>query len=99
MTKIEQLESKLNQKTDELNVSLKAQDLLLERLKNNTQILGEFESLFKAIQVSLKFANDTIYTLQQENNSLKLSSDEWTKRAIQLEFKVLNAGDGTKNRK
>ncbi len=99
MTKIEQLESKLNQKTAELNTSLESQVLLLERLKNSTQMLGELENLFKAIEASLKFANDTIYTLQQENDNLKLSSDEWMKRAIQLEFKVLNAGDAAKNRK
>jgi len=99
MTKIEQLESKLNQKTAELNVSLEAQSLLFERLKNNIQMLGEFENLFKVIEANLKFANDTIYALQQENNSLKLSSDEWMKRAIQLEFKALNAGDAAKTRK
>jgi len=99
MTKIEQLESKLNQKIAELNASLESQSLLLERLKSSTKMLGEFENLFKVIDANLKFANDTIYTLQQENNSLKLSGDEWMKRAIQLEFKALNAGDAAKTRK
>lgn len=99
MTKIEQLENKLNQKIAELNVSLGSQSLLLERLKNNTQMLGEIENLFKAVDANLKFANDTIYTLQQENDNLKSSCDEWMKRAIQLEFKVLNAGDAAKTRK
>ncbi len=93
MTEIEQLESELNHKIHELNVSLNTQNLLRERLKRNTQLLGEFEKLFKAIEANLKLSNETIDSLKQENRGLKSSCDEWMKRSIQLEFKILSAGD------
>ncbi|MDP1771128.1 MAG: hypothetical protein Q8L15_02510 [Methylobacter sp.] len=40
MTKIEQLESELSQKVNELNESLNAQYLLHQRLKSNIKTLG-----------------------------------------------------------
>lgn len=89
MTKIEQLES-------ELTESLDVQCLLRERLKSNTKTLGEVENLLKAIEANLKCSNDYVYQLKQENLKLKLSCDGWIKRAIKLEFGVLNARDAAK---
>lgn len=99
MTKIEQLESEINQKINELNESLNVQYWLRERLKSNTDTLREIENLLKVIEANLKYSNDSIVTLKQENQSLKLSSNEWMKRAIKLEFELLSARDATKNRK
>jgi len=99
MTRIEQLESELNQKTHELNESLNTQYMLRETLKNNTKTLGQIEKQLKGIEAYLKYSNDSIYRLKQENRSLKLSCDEWMKRAIKLEFKILSARDAIKNSK
>lgn len=99
MTKIERLETEINLKTHELNESLGAQYVLRETLIKNTKTLGEIEKQLKGIEAYLKHSNNTIYLLQQENRGLKSSCDEWIKRAINLEFKVLSAGDAAKNRK
>lgn len=96
MTKIEQLESELNHKTNELNESLNVQNLLHETLKSNAQTLGEIENLLKVLEANLKDSNSYIHSLKQENSSLKLSCDVWMKRAIKLEFQVLSARDAAK---
>ncbi len=96
MTKIEQLESEIKQKTKELNISLKTQILLRERLKSNTKTLGEVLDQLKAIEAYLENSNEYVYKLKQENRKLKLSCDEWVKRAIELEFEVLSARDAAK---
>ncbi len=98
MATIEQLENELNQKIKALNESLNAQYVLRETLKNNTKTMGRIERQLKNIEISLKVSNEAIYKLKQENQNLKLSSDQWMLRAIQLEFKVLSVGDVTKNR-
>ncbi len=89
MTKIEQLEQ-------ELNESLNTQYLLRETLKSNAKTLEEIKNQLEGIEVYLKYSNEYISTLKQENHRLKSSCDEWVKRAIQLEFKVLSARDATK---
>lgn len=89
MTKIEQLEQ-------ELNESLNTQYLLRETLKSNAKTLEEIKNQLEGIEVYLKYSNEYISTLKQENRRLKSSCDEWVKRAIQLEFKVLSARDATK---
>lgn len=99
MTKIEQLESELNQKIHDLNESLNAQYVLRETLKSNTKTLGQVEQQLKDIEAHLKHSNDSMCMLKQENRSLKLSCNEWMKRAIKLEFKVLSARDAIKNSK
>ena len=99
MATIEQLENELNQKTNALNKSLNAQYLLRETLKNNNQTLVMVEKRLKDIDAYLTYSNSTINGLKQENRRLKLSCDEWTKRAINLQFKVLSAGNVEKNRK
>lgn len=96
MTKIEQLESEINQKINELNESLNIQYLLREKLKSNTKTMGELENQLKDIEAYLKYSNEYIVTLKQENRSLKLSCEEWIKRAIKLEFEVLSARDAAK---
>lgn len=96
MTKIEQLESEINQKTNELNKSLNAQYSLRETLKSNTETMKKIENLLKVMDANLKHSNEYICTLKQENLGLKLSCDEWMKRSIKLEFEILNARDGTK---
>ncbi|MGZ5619469.1 MAG: hypothetical protein ACXWFG_01260 [Methylobacter sp.] len=94
--KIEQLESELNQKINELEESLNVQYLLRERLKSNTKTMGEVESQLQVVKAYLKHSNEYIDTLKQENCSLKLSCEVWMKRAIKLEFKILSARDETK---
>lgn len=96
MTKIEQLEYELNQKTNELNESLNTQCLLRETLKNSTKNLEEIEHRLKDIDAFLRCSNEYVYRLKQENRKLKLSNDEWMKRAINLEFKLLSARDAAK---
>lgn len=96
MTKIEQLESEIKQKINELNESLNIQYLLRERLKSNTKTMGELENQLRDIEAYLKYSNEYIVTLKQENRSLKLSCEEWIKRAIKLEFEVLSVRDAAK---
>ena len=91
MTKIKQLESELNQKINELNESLNVQYLLHETLKSSAKTLEEINNLLKAVEANLKYSNEYIDALKQEQRSLKLSCDAWMKRAIKLEFEVLNA--------
>jgi len=96
ISKIEQLKSELNQKTNELNESLNVQYLLRRTLKNNTRALDEVENMLKALADNLKHSNEYIDTLKQENQGLKLSCDVWMKRAIKLEFEVLSAREAAK---
>jgi septal ring factor EnvC (AmiA/AmiB activator) len=96
VTKIEQLEKELNQKTNELNESLHTQCLLRETLKNSTKNLEEIEHQLKGIEVFLRYSNECVHKLKRENRALKLSCDGWMKRAIKLEFKVLNVLNGAK---
>ena len=99
MTPIEQLENEIDQKINALNESLNVQYLLCETLKNNIKTLVVIEKRLKDIDAYLTYSNNTINRLKQENRRLKSSCDVWTKRAINLEFKVLSAGDAAKNRK
>ncbi|TAN65042.1 MAG: hypothetical protein EPN17_17885 [Methylobacter sp.] len=96
MTKIEQLENELKQKTDELNESLNIQYLLRETLKSNTRTLGEIELLLRGITANLECSNECVEALRLENHGLKLVGDAWMKRAIKLEFEVLRARDEAK---
>jgi hypothetical protein len=96
VTKIEQLEHELNQKINELNESLHIQCLLRETLKNSTKSMEEIELQLKGVDAFLTYSNECVYRLKQENRELKLSSDEWMKRAINLEFKLLSARDAAK---
>jgi hypothetical protein len=89
MTKTEQLERELNQKTLELNEILKSQCLLRNTLKNNTKTMEGIGSLLEQVNAKLKHSNEYVSKLKQENFELKLSCDEWMKRAIKFQFKAL----------
>ena len=82
----------------ELNDSLSAQCLLRDTLINNTKIMVQVSQQLKDVQAYLKNSNETIKLFNHENQSLKASVDLWMRRAIQLEFKFLNAADSTKKR-
>ncbi len=96
MITIEQLKKELSQKINELNESRNSQYFLRETLKKNTKTMEEIESQLKGIVVFLKYSNECIYKLTQENAKLKSSCDVWMKRAIKLEFELLSARDRTK---
>ena len=93
MTRIEHLKSELKQKINELNESLNIQYMLRETLKSKIETLEEIDCLLKVIEANLKHSKEQIYLLERENRRLKLSCDEWVKRAIKLEFEVLRARD------
>lgn len=93
MTRIEQLEREINQKTNELNESLNTQHLLRETLRSNTKTMGNIEEQLKAVAAYLTYSNEYIHKLKHENRRLKLSCDAWVKRAIHLELEVLSARD------
>ncbi len=93
-----QLEMQINQKIQELNESLRAQALLRERLVDNTRTLWQIETQLKEVEAYLTETNDTINVLTHENQCLKLSSQKWMQRAIDLEFKLLSAIDSAKHR-
>jgi septation ring formation regulator EzrA len=90
VSKIEKLEAELNQKTHELNEILNAQNLLYAQLVRTVSALKVVENRLDAVTANIKNSSEYIYKLKQENMKLKLSSDEWMKRSIQLQFKVLS---------
>ncbi|MGZ8232424.1 hypothetical protein [Methylobacter tundripaludum] len=96
MTKIEQLESELNQKINELNESLNTQYMLRETVRSNTNTLGEINDLLKVVATNLKYSNEYITTLKLENRRLKSSCDVWIKQTIKREFELLSARDAAK---
>lgn len=96
MTKIEQLESEIIKVINELKESLNTRYLLRERLKSNTNTPGAVENPLEVIEVYIKYSNEYISMLKQENRRLQLSCDEWMKRAIELEFEALSARDAEK---
>ncbi len=96
MTKTEQLERELNQKTLELTEILESQCLLRNTLRNNTKTMEGIRSLLQQVNAKLKHSHEYISTLEQENFCLKLSCDEWMKRAIEFQFKALSDSDTTK---
>ena len=97
MTRIEQLESELKEKIQGLDDSLSAQNQLRDTLISNTKTMAQVKRQLKEIENYLKYSNDTLRMLKHENQSLKSAGELWMKRAIQLEFMVLSAGDAAKN--
>ncbi len=96
MITIEQLKKELSQKINELNESLNSQYFLRETLKSNMKNLEEIEIRLKGIESFLRYSNECVYRLTQENAKLKSSCDVWMNRAIKLEFELLSARDRTK---
>ncbi|WP_333877383.1 hypothetical protein [Methylobacter sp.] len=91
MTIIEQLDVEIKNATKELNESLKTQTLLREKLKSNNKKLQEILEQLKAIEAYLEDSNELVFKLKQENLRLKLTCDEWMKRAVNLQLEVLSA--------
>lgn len=91
--KIERLEDELHQKTLELNQSCKAQQIMSEGVKNCVTSLYTVQSQLQGVVTHLELSNKHIAELKQKNRALKLSGDEWFRRAIKLEFEVLAAKD------
>ena len=99
MTEIEHLESELNKKTDELVKLWNAYNHLFEKFKESTKSLKQIEIQLKDAEGHLQYlkayVNEYITDLVEENQKLKFSADVWLKRALKLEWDVLNARDET----
>jgi septal ring factor EnvC (AmiA/AmiB activator) len=98
VTTVERLEREIHQKTQALNESLAVQNALRETLKSNTKTMAQVEQQLKNVADYLKYSNETIFKLNQENRSLEWSSEKWMQRAIQLEFKLLSVSNVGNNR-
>ncbi len=96
MKKIERLETELSQKTHELDQSCKAQQIMSEGVKNCVASLCSVQNQLYAVAAHLDHSNKHISKLMHENKALKLSGDEWFRRAIKLEFDVLTSKEGLK---
>lgn len=94
--KIERLEAELIQKTHELNESYKTQAAINENIKICTASLYTIRNQLQAAATHIDRSNKHILDLMQKNRVLKLSGNEWLKRAIKLEFEVLTAKDELK---
>jgi len=90
MAEIKRLENELNRAINALTNSFHAEHILREELKSNTKTLGDIEELLKSTAENLKDSNEYIGELKQENRMLKSSVDEWKKRALKLQFELLN---------
>ena len=91
-----EVESEFNDKINDLVVCLNAQQTLHNKLSYATKKLKEIVSLLEIINMNLISSNEKTKKLQLENQTLKLTCDEWMKRAIDLEFKLLKAVDAAK---
>ena len=94
--KIEQLESKLIQKTHELSQSSITQFIMNEGVKSCATSLNSVQNQLQAVAMYLIRSNNHIFELIQKNTALESSCDEWSKRAIKLEFHILMAQDELK---
>ena len=96
---IKQLEDELTKKTEELVRLWSAYNCLMERFKQSNQSLKQIETQLKDAEDHLlylrAYINEYITDLAEENQKLKLSADIWLKRAIKLEWDVLNAKEET----
>lgn len=81
---------------DELNQSYKAQVIMIEDVKNCVASLYAVQSQLQSVVVYLEHSDRHILELTEENKVLSLSTDEWLKRAIKLEFEVLTTKDQLK---
>jgi predicted nucleic acid-binding Zn-ribbon protein len=99
MMEMKQLEWELTKKTEELVRLWSAYNLLFERFKQSNQSLRHIECQLKDAEEHLlylrAYINEYITDLAEENQKLKLSADVWLKRALKLEWDVLNARQET----
>lgn len=93
LKQIECLEGQLNQKILELSQSCKAQLIMSEGIKKCEVSLYIVQKQIQTVAAHLNQSNKYILELIQKNSALKLSCDEWFRRAIKLEFDVLTARD------
>lgn len=96
MSTIKQLENELNKKTVELYETSNALRVLYAKLVSSTKTLKEIKDSLNLLKASLQDLHENNYDLMKENQQLKSSCDEWMKRAIKLEFKVLSERDAAK---
>ncbi|MGZ5051085.1 MAG: hypothetical protein ACXWF8_08480 [Methylobacter sp.] len=87
--RIEELEEELDKKTAELAQSNKAQQIMSDGVKKCVASLYTVQSQLQGVVTHLEISNKHIADLKQRNKILKLSGDQWFKRAIKLEFEVL----------
>jgi exonuclease VII small subunit len=93
---IERLEGELNQKTQALNQSYKAQAIMNESVKNCVASLFIVQNQLQVVAAHSDRSNKRIFELIQKNKALESSGNEWFRRAIKLEFEVLMAKDELK---
>jgi hypothetical protein len=65
-----QLEHELNLKINELNESLRIQDLLVETLENSNKRLGEMESVLKSIAEKYNFQANILMRWSRKTGDL-----------------------------
>ncbi|WP_340121172.1 hypothetical protein [Methylobacter svalbardensis] len=94
--KIERLEGELNQKTQALNQSFKAQAIMSEGINNSLASLFIVQNQLQVVATHLDHSNKRIFELIQKNKVLESSGNEWFRRSIKLEFEVLMAKDELK---
>lgn len=87
--RIAQLERELSQRNE-------TEAMMSEGIKSCAASLCFVEDQLHTIARHLDHSNKQIVELMQENQALKLSTDEWTKRAIKLEFDGLTVKDELK---
>jgi hypothetical protein len=87
--RIEQLEYELSQRNE-------AQTIMSEGMKSCSASLFFVKNQLQTIARQLDLSNKYIIKLMQVNQALKLSTDEWTRRAIKLEFDGLTVKDELK---
>ncbi|MBL6986745.1 MAG: hypothetical protein ISR72_06850 [Methylobacter sp.] len=94
--RIEWLEYELNQKTQALNQSCKAQSIMTEGVKICTASLYTLQAQLQTVASHLDRSNKQILELMQKNKALRSSGDTWFRRAIKLEFAALMTKDEIK---
>lgn len=95
MKDIEQIENELRKKTEEALQLWNAYTDLFDRFKQSNQSLKQIENQLKDAEEHLhylkSYINEYIADLAEENEKLKFSANLWLKRALKLEWDLLNA--------
>ncbi|MDP2903249.1 MAG: hypothetical protein Q8N96_09105 [Methylovulum sp.] len=97
IAEIERLESELKLTKNALGESLAIQKLMGESLIKYTAMLHGIEYQLKNAEMELIHSNKRVIEcvdgLRQENKTLRLLSDLWLNRSINLKFELLMAND------
>jgi hypothetical protein len=94
--KIEWLECELDQKTSELNQVYKNQVIINNFAKDSSASLNTIHNKLLDVLDYLNSVNKHTSELWQENSALKSTGDQWLKRTLKLEFKILTTKDKLK---